>query len=169
MGKASNPAQDKEKFLRNIDKHLHSDASTDLLITWEILGMNDQMDLPSSYLEIIRLIDEGVRKSTVEHFSRNLKIPMTSIAPLLNMSYKTLTRKKGTEKLDSNVSSLMFEIASTYGKAFEIFRDRDKVNRWFNHPNKALNGEQPFDLLHTATGIKLVNQVLGRIEEGVYS
>src|SRR5271154_866682 len=111
MGKASKQAMDKEKFLRNIDKHLRSGVPTDLLITWEILGMNDQKDLPSSYLEIIRLIDEGVRKSTVEHFSRNLKIPMTSIAPLLNMSYKTLTRKKGSEKLDSSVSSLVFEIA----------------------------------------------------------
>jgi putative toxin-antitoxin system antitoxin component (TIGR02293 family) len=131
--------------------------------------MDDQMDLPSSYLEVIRLIDEGVKKATVEHFSRNLKIPMTSIAPLLNMSYKTLTRKKGSEKLDSSISSLVFELASTYGKAFEIFRDRDKVNRWFNKSNKALNGGQPFALLHTATGIKLVNQVLGRIEEGVYS
>ena len=85
------------------------------------------------------------------------------------MSYKTLTRKKNNEKLDSSASSQIFEIASLYAKAFEIFQDLDKVTRWFNKPNKALNNQKPFDLLHTATGTKLVNQVLGRIGEGIYS
>ncbi|HVS96833.1 MAG TPA: antitoxin Xre/MbcA/ParS toxin-binding domain-containing protein [Puia sp.] len=158
-----------EKFLQNINKHLASATPGSMLITWEILGLNSQGGLPSTYFDIIRLIDNGVPKSSVDHFSDSLSIPMTSIAPLLNMSYKTLTRKKKNERFDSIVSSQIFEIACTYAKAFEVFKDRDKVTRWFNKPNKALNGQHPFALLHTATGTKLVNQVLGRIQEGVYS
>jgi len=156
-----------ERFLRNINKHL--DTSPSLSITWEILGLNSQMHLTSSYLDIIQFIDKGIPKSSVESFSQNLAIPMTSIAKMLSMSYKTLTRKKGNERLDSSISSLIFEIASVYAKAFEIFRDLDKVTRWFNNPNKGLRRQKPFDLLNTATGIRMVNQVLGRIEEGVYS
>ena len=154
--------------MRNINLHLESDDAS-LPITWEILGLTTQANLPSSYLDIVLLLTKGVPKSSIQHFSQNLSIPMTSIAPLLNMSYKTLTRKKGTERLDSNASSQIFEIAAAYAKALEIFRDRDKVTRWFNQPNKALDGQKPFALLQTATGTKLVTRILGRIEEGVYS
>jgi len=54
-------------------------------------------------------------------------------------------------------------------KALEIFKDPDKVTRWFNKPNKSLNGQKPVDLLNTAEGIKLVEQMIGRIQHGVHS
>jgi uncharacterized protein (DUF2384 family) len=50
-----------------------------------------------------------------------------------------------------------------------VFEDAQKLKRWLHKENKALNGQKPFDLLNTPTGIKLVNQILGRIEDGVYS
>lgn len=139
-------------------------------IAWNLLGWNQvSVKKPSSVIDLYQLINRGIPKSSVNAFSKNLDIPLTSIAPMLNMSYKTLTRKEDAEILESAVSSQLYEIASVYAKAIEIFQDQEKVARWFNKENKALKGERPFALLNTITGIKLVNEVLGRIQEGVYS
>ena len=94
---------------------------------------------------------------------------MKDMANLLNISYKTLGRKKNTDLLSSLASSLTIEIADTITKGLYVFEDATKLNRWLHKENKALNGNKPFDLLNTPTGIKLVNQILGRIGEGVYS
>ncbi len=138
--------------------------------TWQLLGAGSFIKVtPTSTIDVFRILHEGIPKSAVDHFSQFLDIPMTLMAPLLNMSYKTLIRKKEDEKLEDYVSSHMYEIAATYAMAFGIFQDAGKVTRWFNKENKALNNQKPFDLLNTPTGIKLVTQVLGRLEEGVYS
>ena len=101
--------------------------------------------------------------------AHTLDIPMRTMAYLLNLSEKTLGRKKPDDLLDKLPSSLSIEIAQTVARGIEVFEDRNKFNRWLKKENKALRGQKPFDLLNTPTGIKLVNQVLGRIEDGVYS
>lgn len=53
--------------------------------------------------------------------------------------------------------------------AFEVFEDEEKAKQWLNRENRALNGAKPVLLLDTLTGINMVNDVLTRIEEGVYS
>jgi putative toxin-antitoxin system antitoxin component (TIGR02293 family) len=139
-------------------------------LTWQLLGGKAFLDLtPKTNLEFYNAIKKGVPKLSIDHLAQVMNIPMTMMAPLLNLSYKTLTRKNKAELLDSTVSSHTYEIAETIAKGLEVFEDTDRLNRWLHKNNRALKGAKPFDLLDTQTGIKLVNQILGRIEEGVYS
>jgi putative toxin-antitoxin system antitoxin component (TIGR02293 family) len=59
--------------------------------------------------------------------------------------------------------------ASIEARAFELLEGREKALRWLAMPNKALGGKKPLDLLDTELGAKQVEQILGRIESGVYS
>lgn len=140
------------------------------IITWNVLGGKAFMPAqPSSSIDFILVSERGIPKLSVENLAGVLDIPMAVMASLLNVSYKTLGRKKRTDFLDELSSSMSIEIASTVAKGISVFEDRDKFNRWLQKENKALKGKKPFELLSTPTGIKLVNQILGRIEEGVYS
>lgn len=112
---------------------------------------------------------KGIPKLSVTNLALILDVPMKNMATLLNISYKTLGRKKDTDILDSISSSLSIEIASTIAKGLSVFEDANKLNRWLQKENRGLKGNKPFDLLQTPAGIKLVNQVLTRIEEGVYT
>jgi putative toxin-antitoxin system antitoxin component (TIGR02293 family) len=51
----------------------------------------------------------------------------------------------------------------------DVLGEREKALRWLGSPNKALGGRRPLDLLDTGLGAKQVEQILGRIESGVYS
>ena len=63
----------------------------------------------------------------------------------------------------------MIEIAKVVEHAFAVFENEEKVKNWLNTPNKALNNIKPVDLFYMPTGLNMVNDILGRIEEGVYS
>ena len=124
---------------------------------------------PVSGLDFLSASVKGIPKLSVESLAGVMDIPMKDMAVLLNLSYKTLARKKETDVLNTLVSSLSIEIANTMAKGLSVFEDFERLNRWLHKENKALNNQKPFDLLNTPTGIKLVNQILGRIEDGVYS
>lgn len=149
--------------------YIRKGASSNL-ITWVILGGKKFMSRePVSSYDFVLASNKGITKQSIINLADLMNVPMKDIAVLLNVSYKTLGRKRPTDILDSLVSSLSIEIANTIAKGLSVFEDPDKVNRWLQKENKALNGKKPFDLLNTPTGIKMVNKVLNRIEEGIYT
>ncbi len=160
---------DYEKYWFKIKDTISHESSIDV-IAWIVLGGKSFMSSkPVSHLDFILASEKGIPKLSVENLAGVLDIPMADMAGLLNVSYKTLGRKKRTEILDELSSSMSIEIANTVAKGISVFEDRDKFNRWLQKENRALKGKKPFELLNTPTGIKLVNQILVRLEEGVYS
>lgn len=141
-----------------------------LMTTWEILGGKQFIPLePKSVLDFVNAGIKGIQKQSVVRLAEVMEVPMKDMATLLNMSYKTLGRKKETDILDSLSSSLSIEIAETISKGFSVFEDSAKLNRWLQKENRALQGKKPIEFLNTPTGIKMVNRLLGRIEEGIYT
>ena len=123
-----------------------------------------------SNFDLIALSDHGLTKASLESLIGHLGVSKKSfLEDILDLSVKTLERKKSTEKLDRRTSSHVIDIARVVEHAFAVFEGEDKVKRWLTKPNAALNNMKPFDLLSTSTGIGMVNDILGRIEEGVYS
>jgi len=139
-------------------------------MTWKLLGGRHFLTRkPKTSLEFYVAVRKGIPKRSIDFLAQVMNIPMTKMAILLNLSYKTLTRKNKVDLLDSPISSHAYEIADTIAKGLGVFEEKERFNRWLNKENRALNGAKPYDLLDTSMGIKLVNQILGRIEEGVYS
>ncbi len=57
-----------------------------------------------------------------------------------------------------------------FAKALELFEgDRDAASEWMLSPLPALGGETPIDIARTEAGARQVENLVGRIEHGVYS
>lgn len=123
-----------------------------------------------SGFDLIALSDEGITRKAIESLAQRIGVSQKTFAEsILNISVKTIERKKPTDRLDKKISSHVIEIAKVIQHAGEVFEDKEKLTRWLAKPNRALNGKKPVDLLDTLTGLQMVNDILGRIEEGVYS
>jgi len=123
-----------------------------------------------SEFDIISLSNEGITKASLDALVGHLGISKKAFSEnILDASVKTLERKKSTDKLDKHTSSLVIEIAKVLEHTFIVFEDEEKVKNWLNTPNRALNNIKPIDLFYLPTGLGMVNDILGRIEEGVYS
>ncbi|RVU33936.1 DUF2384 domain-containing protein [Hwanghaeella grinnelliae] len=56
-----------------------------------------------------------------------------------------------------------------YEKAKEVFQNESKAKEWIVSPALALSGQKPIDLVATEHGAEMVEDVLTRLEYGVYT
>ncbi|SDM36518.1 type II RES/Xre toxin-antitoxin system antitoxin [Pedobacter antarcticus] len=123
-----------------------------------------------NYYDLILLSRTGISKASAESvISFTGMSKKRFVEDILNLSIKTLERKQADDKLDKRTSSLVIEVARVLEHTYQVFDDKEKVQRWLSKPNNALHGETPLSLFSTPTGIGMVEDVLTRIEEGVYS
>jgi len=123
-----------------------------------------------SEFDIISLTNEGITKQSLEALIGYLGISKKAFSEnILDTSVKTIERKKSTDKLSKHITSVAIEIAQVVEHAMEVFENEEKVKGWFNSPIRALNYQKPIELLSSPTGLRMVNDILGRIEYGVYS
>ncbi|MBB5637476.1 putative toxin-antitoxin system antitoxin component (TIGR02293 family) [Pedobacter cryoconitis] len=123
-----------------------------------------------SAFDLITLSNQGIKKASLDALVSHMGMTKKSFAEdILNLSVKTLERKKADDVLDKYTSSHVIEVTKVVAHAFEVFEDEEKMQKWLNTPNRALNQMKPLDLFYIPTGLAMVDNVLGRIEEGVYS
>jgi putative toxin-antitoxin system antitoxin component (TIGR02293 family) len=136
-----------------------------------LLGGSSLIDVEiKSGFDIINLSNTGIKKASLDALISHLGMSKKSFTEnILNVSVKTMERKKSDDLLDKRTSSYIIEVAKVVEHAFEVFESEEKVQHWLNAPNKALNQMKPIDLFEMPTGLGMVNRILGRIEEGVYS
>jgi putative toxin-antitoxin system antitoxin component (TIGR02293 family) len=60
------------------------------------------------------------------------------------------------------------EIVEIVARAIEVFGDRTKALRWLRTPIPSLGDRTPEEMLECDGGIEQVEEVLGRIEHGVW-
>jgi putative toxin-antitoxin system antitoxin component (TIGR02293 family) len=89
----------------------------------------------------------------------------------LGTSQRTLQRrrKEGEKRLSLEQSARTWKFAEIVAKATDVFGSQDEAERWLDSPVMALDQQRPIDLLATPVGTELVEQLLERMEYGVYT
>lgn len=60
------------------------------------------------------------------------------------------------------------EAAEVVARAIEVLGNKEKALAWLRSPVAGLDNERPLDLIATANGRQDVENILGRIEHGVF-
>jgi putative toxin-antitoxin system antitoxin component (TIGR02293 family) len=132
----------------------------------DILGFNISQKPAGNFL--LQKIHEGFPFKSLQRVKAALDLDEKSIAGLIGVSPRTITRRKKEKRLSSGESDRVARLARILDLAETVFEDRDKAKEWLHTPNPALGMETPLDLLDTDYGAKRVEEVLWRIEYGVY-
>ena len=89
--------------------------------------------------------------------------------PLLGISKATLHRRKHTGRLDAAESDRVVRFARLLGQAASVMESLENGRRWLTSPQVGLGGAIPLEYAETEVGAREVENLLGRIEYGVYS
>lgn len=92
------------------------------------------------------------------------------LATVLQIAERTLHcfLKEGRLNFQASERLLMLENLAAHGML--VFDDRaDALANWLRYPFRELRGQTPLQLLTTISGFELVDDVLTRIEYGVYA
>lgn len=132
-----------------------------------IIGNSRPTKLTSSRL--IHAVEAGLPVKELKELQASLAVPMERLAPMLGISKATLHRRKSGQRLGKAESDRVVRYARLMGKAVEVMESRDNARKWLNSPQAGLGGAVPLEYAETEVGAREVEDLLGRIEHGVYS
>ena len=119
---------------------------------------------------LIKVLAVGLPVTELTDLQASLAVPTEKLAPLLGISRATFHRRKGAgERLGPAESDRVVRFARLLGKAIKVFGDEEDARRWLNAAQFGLGGAVPLDYAKTEMGAREVENLLGRIEHGVYS
>jgi len=117
-----------------------------------------------------KAIEAGISYSAAEALGEELSLGPDRLAAMLRLSSRTLQRRKEKGRLDPIASDRAIRLVRIYCLVLELFDgDRDAARAWIKRPNPALEGLPPEELIATETGASLVESLVGRLEQGVFS
>jgi putative toxin-antitoxin system antitoxin component (TIGR02293 family) len=119
--------------------------------------------------QLIELIQVGLPVLELLNLQKSLAVPMDKLVPMLGISKATLHRRMAEGRLGRAESDRVVRFARLMGKAVEVMKSEENARRWLTSPQFGLGGAVPLDYAETEVGAREVEDLLGRIEYGVYS
>lgn len=98
-----------------------------------------------------------------------LDLPMEKLVPMLGISKATLHRRMLAGRLDPAESDRVVRYTRLLDKAVTVLESLEDARRWLSAPQFGLGGAIPLEYAETEVGAREVEDLLGRIEYGVYS
>jgi putative toxin-antitoxin system antitoxin component (TIGR02293 family) len=89
----------------------------------------------------------------------------------IGVSERTIQRyaAQGATRLPPDASGRLWKLAEIMARAATLFGSRDAGERWLDAPAMALENHRPIELLATPVGVRLVEDLLTRLEYGVHA
>jgi putative toxin-antitoxin system antitoxin component (TIGR02293 family) len=99
-----------------------------------------------------------------------LGLTVEDLARKVGISPATLSRRRRQHAaLDPAHSDRIFRLARLYRLAVELYDGNQAAARtWLTQPARALDGQTPLDFADTEAGAHEVENLIGRLEHGVY-
>ena len=118
---------------------------------------------------VVEAVQSGLPFDELEALQTALDLPLEKLAPKLGMSKATLHRRRQEGRLTQAESDRLMRYARLMGQAVEIFENETAARDWLKHPQYGLGWVVPLDYADTEMGAREVEDLLGRIQYGVYS
>jgi len=120
--------------------------------------------------QLVRKVEKGLSFRAFERMQANLGMPAQRLAELVDISPRTLARRRERGLLDAAQSDRLLRASRLLGGAIELFEGDDEAARnWLRTPQRGLGGEIPLDLARTELGAREVERLIGRLEHGVFA
>ncbi len=137
----------------------------------KILGGKKQIGSNlNSFDDIDSFIRRGISLTVLALLKKKLQVTDSEIAELIGVSLRTLNRQRAkNQKLSLVASDRVYRVARIYAVATEVLESEEKAKKWLSRSQYGLGGRVPLEVINTEAGAKEVENLLFRIEHGVYS
>ncbi|HEX9669674.1 MAG TPA: antitoxin Xre/MbcA/ParS toxin-binding domain-containing protein [Thermoanaerobaculia bacterium] len=119
---------------------------------------------------LLKSVEEGLPFSAFEHLLRNTALPVAELTELVQIRPRTLSRRKEQGRFEPDESDRLLRASRLFAQALELFEgDLDAARGWLAEAQPALGGAVPLAVARTEAGAREVEQLIGRLEHGVFS
>jgi putative toxin-antitoxin system antitoxin component (TIGR02293 family) len=120
---------------------------------------------------MIAAIRAGLPVAEFDALREILGLTIEELAQKVGISVATIARRRHDRApLDPAHGDRVVRYARLYWLAAQLFDYQEETARaWLRRPARALGGETPLDYAETEPGAREVENLIGRLEHGVYT
>ena len=119
---------------------------------------------------LVRRIERGLPFKALVSLGALSGLSVTLIASVLRIPERTLARRKAAGMLAPDESERLLRVSTVFEQAVELFEgDVAGAVTWLTSPKKALGHRTPLAYSRTEPGAREVENLIGRLEHGVFS
>jgi len=121
--------------------------------------------------EAVARVKAGLPVAEFDALRELLGLSVEGLAGKIGISIATLSRRRQSgRRLDAGRSDRLLRFARLFRLAVELHDgDEEAARDWLSKPARALDGEVPLDHADTEAGAREVENLIGRLEHGVYT
>jgi len=134
-----------------------------------ILQIGEWLGTPrtASETDVLQVVKNRLATSTIKRLTA-LGLTRAEIDANVIPSRTLQHRRARREKLTLEESDRALRMLRVLSFAEEVYSTRERALAWLRSPNARLSGHAPFSLLNTEAGSRVVLEMLGQIDEGMF-
>ena len=131
---------------------------------------------PTTYEQIhdnhamVQRVEEGLPVMDVVKFSKQAGFTNDELAKLINIPARTYARRVADKsRLKVHEGERAARLMRLFDRAKEVFGTDENTRGWFSAKILALGWKTPLEYAQTEPGAREVENIIGRIEDGIFS
>lgn len=124
---------------------------------------------PDVSLYAIEQARKGIHMKDYVALASLMGMTQIEMAMVINISLRTLQRYSEAHVLDADTSSKVLQLMALNERGVDVFNNQLSFNKWLKSPVRELEGSTPLSYLDTSLGFQILDQILGRIEHGIFA
>lgn len=119
--------------------------------------------------QVIKVIEEGLPASTFTQIRDDLGLTDKELARIIRVPKSTLATRKKKGRFSFEESERLYRVQRLLTKAVDVFGAIEPARKWLVEKAYGLGDISPLEFAKTEIGAREVENLLGRIEYGVFS
>ncbi len=125
---------------------------------------------PAPADELIRGVERGLPYRALESLAAKSGVGVSVLASVVGIPGRTLARRKAAGKLAPDESERLLRLSTIFEKAVGLFEGAvPAAVTWLATGQKSLGNKTPLAYARTEIGAREVENLIGRLENGVFS
>lgn len=131
---------------------------------WQRVG------LPSRGIRLYQLLHQGIPYPIFTTLAKASGLEIKKLAECLSIPQATLQRRARLGRFKVDESDRLYRFAVILKAAIDLFEgDEASAQRWLQSPVRGLGGHSPLEMMATSAESQAVQDLIGRLEQGVFA
>jgi putative toxin-antitoxin system antitoxin component (TIGR02293 family) len=114
-------------------------------------------------------VEAGVPVETMTSFVSESGVELKDIYDIVIPARTLKHRRARHESLSADESDKLARLVRVYDHALCVFDNKEKTLYWLGEPKRRFEGRTPLQMLRTELGGRMVEEMLGQIEYGMFA
>ena len=114
-------------------------------------------------------IEAGVPLSAMGEFVAASGVPLRDVLDVVIPARTLKHRRTRHEPFSRDESDKLARLVRVFDQTVAVFEDSARACAWLNQPKKRFSGRTPLAMLRTEVGGRMVEEMLGQIDAGMFA